>query len=483
MRVGIAGGLAVLGAALRHSTSSPRQVREYRDGRLRRIIRHARKNVPFYRDIWAARGVSPGSVRTAEDLAALPIITRKDLRARRLGAFLANGSDPDRLITIQTTGSTGEPLAVRRTPAEDFVFHVFRMRAMASFGLRPADRMARIGTHSHKQSPPAWRAAQRLGLFRQDQIALLDAPADIAAALGRTDPDVVTGDAGVLTRAAREVARLSGRAPRPRFVVTGSEMLTPGMRRRIVEGFGCPAYDTYCSEEFGLIAWECRETGLYHVCDDNVVVEVLKDGRPAREGERGDIVVTALHYHAQPFVRYVLGDEVVPGPAACPCGAPFATLSEISGRSVDYLHLPGGRELYAAAAAHVIQAVAPWVEQYELVQERVDRVVIRLVPDSPPPPEALVRLREGLEALLGPGVDIEWELVPEIVPEQGMKYRFLRSLVARDYSRAVVESNPNCSLRLRPELENPDFQRRLKPAATKRVPLVSPRFARPAVSS
>ena len=209
-------------------------------------------------------------------------------------------------------------------------------------------------------------------------------------------------------------------------------MLTPGMRRRIADAFACPVYDTYCTEEFGLVAWECRETGLYHVCDDSVVVEVLRDGRPAREGERGDIVVTALHYYAQPFVRYLLGDEVVVGPAHCPCGAPFSTLSEISGRSVDYLLLPDGRELYAAAAAHVIQAVAPWVEQYELVQERRDRVVVRLVPDSPTPPEALVRLREDLMALLGPGVDIALELVKEIVPDPGVKYRFLRSLVDRD---------------------------------------------------
>jgi phenylacetate-CoA ligase len=300
---------------------------------------------------------------------------------------------------------------------------------MSSFGLRPKDRMARVGTHSHEQSPLAWRAAQRIGLFRQTQVPLLDTPSDIAAALGKADPDVVTGNSGVLTRAAREVAQLSGRAPRPRFVVTSSEMLTPGMRRRIAEAFACPVYDTYCSEEFGLIAWECRETGLYHVCDDNVVVEVLKDGRSAREGERGDIVVTALHYYAQPFVRYLLGDEVVPGPAPCPCGAPFSTLSEISGRSVDYLSLPGGRELYAAAAAHVIQAVAPWVEQYELVQERTDMVRVRLVAAPVPPPEGLIRLRDGLITLLGPGIDVELELVPEIVPEPGEKYRFLRSLV------------------------------------------------------
>jgi len=432
MRSGMAQSLGVLGASLRHSRWTPARLREYRDRHLRRMVHHAYTNVPLYTALWDSHRCSPLAVREADDLLDLPLVTRKDFRARPLGESLAQGLDDSSLIMVHTTGSTGEPFVVRRTRAEDFSFHAFRMRAMRDFGLLRTDRMARIGTHTHDQSPLAWRIAQRVGLFRQAQIPLLDAPPDIAEALRAERPDVVTGNTGVLTRVAREFAARPDGAPRPRFVVTSSEMLTPGMRRRIAEAFGCSVYDTYCAEEFGLIAWECRETGLFHVCDDSVVVEVLKDGRPAREGERGNIVVTALHYYVQPFVRYALGDEVVPGPSPCPCGAPFATLSEISGRSVDYLRLPDGRELYAAAAAHVIQAAAPWVEQYELVQERFDRVVVRLVPDSPPPPEAQTRLRDVLEALLGQGVDVELELVKEIVPDPGMKFRFLRSLVNRD---------------------------------------------------
>ena len=431
MNIDVADGVAVLGAALRHARSTPERIREYRDQRLRRILRHARMNVPLYQDIWNGLGASPDAIRNAGDLTSLPVVMRKHFRARPAHEAFARGTDPDRLIKVQTTGSTGEPFVVLRTRAEDFIFHAFRMRAMISFGLRPTDRMARIGTHAHGQSPLAWKVAQRFGSFRQAQIPLLDEPSIIAAALRKARPDVVTGNAGVLTRVAREIAARPDDAPRPRFVVTSSEVLAAGMRRRIAEGFDCRVYDTYCSEEFGLIAWECRETGLYHVCDDSAVVEVLKDGRPAREGERGAIVVTALHFFAMPFVRYLLGDEVVVGPAHCPCGAPFSTLAEISGRTVDYLSLPGGRELYAAAAAHVIQAVAPWVEQYELVQERLNLVVVRLIPDSPPPPEAFARLRSGLTDLLGRDVDIRLEVVPEIAPGPGEKFRFLRSMVGQ----------------------------------------------------
>jgi phenylacetate-coenzyme A ligase PaaK-like adenylate-forming protein len=54
-----------------------------------------------------------------------------------------------------------------------------------------------------------------------------------------------------------------------RFVVTGGGMLNAFMRKRIREGFGTDVYDTYVSEEMSVIAWECRETGLYHVREDS----------------------------------------------------------------------------------------------------------------------------------------------------------------------------------------------------------------------
>ncbi len=78
------------------------------------------------------------------------------------------------------------------------------------------------------------------------------------------------------------------------------------------------------------MAWECRHSGDLHTCDDGVLVEVLRDGRPAEPGERGEVVVTNLHAYAMPFIRYRIGDLATRG-APCGCGAPFSTIGEITG--------------------------------------------------------------------------------------------------------------------------------------------------------
>jgi len=418
----------------RHARLTREELSAYRDRSLRRIVRHAYKNVPYYRDLFDRTGVAAADIRTAGDLALIPVTEKRDLKAELPERITARGLDPDKLTVRKTTGSTGELFTVLKSRSDEFLFHVFRLRVMQDFGLKPSDRMALISTRTSKDFPASWRAIQRMGVYCQDRIHVAEPPDRIARVLLDRKPDVVTGDSAVLDRVAMEIAGIRGRY-RPRFVVTGSEMLTPFMKRRIGEGFGATVRDTYCSEEVSVIAWECGETGLYHVREDSVIVEVMKDGVPVKEGERGEVIVTALHFRARPFLRYRQGDEVTRGPDVCPCGKPFPTLKEISGRAIDYLRLPGGRELFASALAIIVYKHAPWIERYEIVQEREGLVVLRAVPAVPPRPEELGTLKDLSSDRLGAGVEFRIELVQDIRPGPGGKFRIFRTKLGSPYDR------------------------------------------------
>jgi phenylacetate-CoA ligase len=420
----------------RHARMTRKGLAAYRDRYLRRIVHHAYENVPYYRALFDRAGVSAADIRTAGSLALIPITEKRDLKAEPPERVTARGFDPDKLSVRKTTGSTGELFTILKSRSDEFLFHVFRLQVMRDFGLRPSDRIVLMSTRTPKDFPASWRAFQRMGIYRQDRIHVADPPDRIAHILLGRKPDVITGDSAVLDRVAMEMAAARGRY-RPRFVVTGSEMLTPFMRRRIIEGFGAPAYDTYCSEEVSVIAWECRETGLYHIREDNVIVEVLKDGVPVKEGDRGEVIVTALHYRARPFLRYRLGDEVTRGPDVCPCGKPFPTLKEISGRAIDYLRLPGGRDLFASALAIIVYKHAPWIERYEIVQEREDIVVLRAVPEIPPRPEEIRKLKDLSLERMGAGVEFRIDLVQDIQPGPGGKFRIFRTKLGSPYDQGA----------------------------------------------
>ena len=416
----------------RSARGSRLELLDYRDRLLRRIIRHAYDKVPYYRELFKRAGVTPKEFKTAEDLARIPVTEKRYLRKEPEERILAAGTDARRLILRTTTGSTGEPFTIMKTRSDEFLYHVSRLRVMQDLGLRPSDRMAQIGRRSSRQTPLSWRLIQRFGLFRQDRVYLGDAPAQIADTLEKMKPDIVTGDASVIDRVSLELAGRHHEC-RPRFVVTGGGMLNTFMRKRIREGFSADVYDTYGSEEMSVIAWECRETGFYHVREDSVIAEVIENGRPVKEGERGEVVVTALLFRTMPFLRYRLGDEAVKGPDVCPCGKPFSTLKEISGRATDYLRLPDGREMYAAVVAHILQEHIAWIERYDLVQESRERIVLRIVPLDTPRADVLAMLKDKVMSLLGPGVDVQIKLVSEIQPGAGGKYRVLQSHLGSPY--------------------------------------------------
>jgi len=421
-------------ASGRHVRMTREKLSAYRDHCLRRIVHHAYKNVPYYRDLFNRTGISPSKIQTAEDLALIPITEKRALKAEPPERITAMGADPDRIRVRKTTGSTGEVLTILKSRSDDFIFHVFRLRVMQDFGLKPSDRMALISTRTSQDFPPSWRAIQKMGFYRQDRIHVAEPPDRIARALLDRKPDIITGDSTVLDRVAKEISGIRGRY-RPRLVVTGSEMITPFMKRRIGEGFGATVRDTYGSEEASVIAWECGETGLYHIREDNVIVEVIKDGVPVKEGERGEVIVTALHFRARPFLRYRQGDEVTKGPDICPCGKPFLTLKEISGRAIDYLRLPGGRDLFASALATIVYKHALWIERYEIVQEREDLVVLKAIPAVPPRPEELSVLRDLSSDRLGAGVEFRVELVEDIRPGPGGKFRIFRTKLGSPYDQ------------------------------------------------
>jgi phenylacetate-CoA ligase len=436
-----------MSALLRHSHASREHIRAFQDHHVRRLVTHAYENVPYYRRLFDQHGVKPGDIRGAADLPRIPITSKRALQSLPVEEIVARGIDPTRLVTHRTSGSSGEPFTIRRTWFEERLLGLLRLRATHDLGQRLTDRTAAVvlarPPHPRDNQLPL-RIFQSLGLYRKLQIDCLLPSEDILRALRDFRPDVLSGFAGVLARLAQTVSGDDCSVIRPRFVAVGGEVLTPLMRRHITEAFAAPVFNLYASHEFNVIAWECRETGELHTSDDSVIVEVLKDGRLAAEGERGEVVGTNLHAWAMPFIRYRLDDIVVKGSETCRCGRPFSTIRTVQGRMIDYFLLPDGRAL------HPYEIVVPlidisWIRQYQLVQEREDRVVLRVAPSFAPSSRQLASLEEAVSARLGQGVEFQVALVPEIQIEVNGKFWVSRSLVRSAYD-GIDWDNPQTAI-------------------------------------
>jgi hypothetical protein len=101
---------------------------------------------------------------------------------------------------------------------------------------------------------------------------------------------------------------------------------------------------------------------------------------------------------------------------------------------IDYFPLPGGRVIHPYEIVLIlVHNASSWIRQYQLIQEREDRVILRVVPSTTPAPQELVQLEESVTAVLGQGVEFQVILVPEIQLEPSGKFRVSRSLVNSAY--------------------------------------------------
>jgi phenylacetate-CoA ligase len=417
------GYLEALWAQLRGRPPGRREIRECQDRALRSIVRHAYENVPHYRRLFDAHGVKPDDVRTT---------SRDELRLAPAEDVVARGIRPDRLVVHRTSGTTGTPFNVLRTRLEHHITRLTWWRATRCYGVGLRDRVASVVYMEHGPAPDrlAFQCLrQRLGLGSHLPVDLCLQPTEIARILSDYQPDFVAGYAATLGLVAEAAGRLDLPPIRPRAVYLGGEILTDRAREQVRAAFGCPAYNCYASEEFGLMAWECPETGELHTHDDSMILELVKGGRAASPGERGEVVGTNLFAYAMPLIRYRLADVATRGTRQCACGAPYATIRSIQGRVMDYLRLPDGRVLHPYDIVRTMYRCAPWVLYQQIVQERLDRIVLRVVAAGDPGPDRVRALQAAMEDLVGPGVGFEVVRVPELSPLPNGKFQYSYSMV------------------------------------------------------
>ncbi|MGH8851828.1 MAG: phenylacetate--CoA ligase family protein [Casimicrobiaceae bacterium] len=417
----------------RHRDASRAALRQFQVRKLRVLVAHCRRDVAAYREHWRAADLSPADITTPEDIRHLPTIGKNELRSRPVGATIVDGADPRRLVRHLTSGSSGQPFTIYRSKREEHLLNLFRMRAYARVGVRLFDRIARFQQMPLDRLRRCWpgRLRQGLGIYREEVLDAMAPVDEMIEQLLRCRPDVVAGYASTLQHVAAGLReRGLDRTLHPRVVFTGAEVLGTAARRRIEQAFSAPLVDLYGSHEFNLLASQCRESDGYHVCDDNVLLEVLgEDGRPVGIGETGEVVATALHSYTMPFVRYRTGDLAIRGPDACPCGRAFSTLRAIQGRATDYLRLPGGRCVHPfVITGYVAEREAGWVSQLQLVETDLGRVLLKIQPESAPRPEDIERVRAFGAAILGADVHFDVTLVDGFVPHRSGKFPLYVSL-------------------------------------------------------
>lgn len=404
--------------------------------RLKSLLRHAYEHTDYYRQRMGEAGLVPDDLRSWEDLATLPLLTKDDIRLHR-DRMVARNIPRVQLTPKKTSGSTGVSLDFFVDEESLQWKRACTLRHNLWTGWELGERVGALwGNPEYRNS---WRGYVRNALLeRQTYLDTLkmdeQAMHDFYRRLQRLRPTLLFGHAHSLYLFARFIEAQGKTDLRPKGIIS-SAMVLHGFERVAIEAaFDCRVTDRYGCEEVSLIASECSEHRGLHLNMDTVVVEHLRDGKAARPGEAGALVITDLTNRGMPFIRYKIGDVAVPSDRLCPCGCSYPLIESLEGRAADYVVTPEGSYISGISLTENFAMLLGGIKQLQIVQEAVDRLVFRIVRGEGFDEGDLERLERLVAQRFGPAMGHEVEFVESLQQERSGKYRFCISKVRNPFS-------------------------------------------------
>lgn len=390
----------------------PERVLKIQQRRLRRMVDHAYRNVPFYHDVMDRLRLRPEDIRWAGDLALLPQVTKEDLLAAP-ETFRARNLPDKHCLRIESSGTSGRSKPIfheaaslflalahgqrQRTVLRHFTGRLTGYKEMHAARASGVHRQIRQFFESHSLRLPG------VELDRRNLPMLQTTLAEQVEAINEFRPTVLRGYGSHIGSMFRRVAKEDLEIAPPEAVVYGADSMPAAEKQLIEDRFGIPVLSTYQAVEALRIGFQCEERRGFHVFLDDIAVRVVDaEGREVAPGERGHLLLSNLTNRATVLLNYQLGDVVRWSTEPCPCGRRLPTLEAIEGRSDDLLVLPSGDEVHALAILEGLRTV-PGVVQVQVVQEDLDRFELRCVPK---PNTDRVRAADDLAQALAAGLGI-----------------------------------------------------------------------------
>lgn len=396
--------------------------------KLRAILNHAYRNVPYYHRLFDSVGVKPDDIRNIEDLSKIPIITKSQLKNANK-EIIARNVDLNNCVECKTSGSIGMPLTLlfskEDTPYAGASYE--RVRIENGFRLLRDVSLSVGSPYVIPKGEKKWY--QHLGIHRREGLNVFEPLDTQIQILKKVKPDAMWGYPSAIKLLAKAVEEKDIKKVSPRLIFTASEVLDSETRNFINSVFNVDLFDVYGAYETGCMAWECDEHVGYHMSVDTVLMEFIdENGEHVNAGERGKVVVTNLHSFAMPIIRYEIGDFAIPTDEECSCGRGGYLMKAIEGRCDDFIKLPGNKVASPPILWSMMKSISG-IAEFQVVQEKEDEIVVYVVKMEGAEDSTIF---EGIDTefkkVLGNNVDIKPKIVKEIAREKSGK---LRSVISR----------------------------------------------------
>ena len=395
------------------------QWKGYQEQKLKDLLIHAFTHVPFYREKYSQAGFQLSDFQNfkLENLSSLPFLEKQELREIGESKLLAENREKG--VFYSSSGSTGTPTKIYYSPrfhqtwSAAFEVRIREWAGLNRFAARGMIGGRRVVKEGDSQGPfYRYNSIEKQTYFSAYHIGP-NTVRDYLEGMIKGKVQYMTGYAMSNYFLAQEIEKAGLGAPKLKAVITSSEKLSPEMRDTFRRVYQCETYDSYSGvEACGLIS-ETPDGYLVNSPDVGILEVLDENGKAVPNGASGEVVSTGLLNFDQPLIRYRIGDRVSLGKEGKgPRNINMPVIEQIEGRVEDKVIGPDGR---AMVRFHGIFIDHQGMVASQVVQEKIDLIILRLVTDSSYSKEISEPIMiQRIQSQLGSDIRVSFEYLKEL---------------------------------------------------------------------
>jgi phenylacetate-CoA ligase len=409
----------------------PEKRRGWIQEHLDRTLRHAVKNVPYYRKTLKPYEPQFNDMIDSLDLRGLPVITKETIK-KHYHELCADNRDQYRPTPIHTSGTTGTPTQFLVDRESNISQFASLWRVLNWAGYHFGNRFVDLRRNPTKSKPLRYDIRLNSLVLAAYDLKKENIPLYVRK-LKQFNPVLIKSYPSAIDLFCRWLRETGILSYRPKAVLTCAETLFDHQKAVIDEVLKCPLYDFYNhNERAGLIS-SC-EQGKYHIHEEYSFLELVSNKDSAAKtnnpGKTGSIFATTFHNLAMPLIRYETGDVAdFDQNGSCKCNRTYKTIQKILGRVTDVVVTPDGRHLSGLEHAFMN---SPGIRLSQIVQETVHGIQVNIVKAETFTDRDIEQVDARLRQFLDDHMEISFNFVDSIAPGKNGKLQFVISRPGRE---------------------------------------------------
>ena len=300
-------------------------IKRFQEARLKETLSYVAEHSPFYKRLFAERGIDPSSIESLEELQQLPTTTKQELQLHNADFLCVEPRDIIDYVT--TSGTLGEPVTIALTEGDLQRLAYNEASSFTMAGCTNDDIMQLMTTIDRRfmAGLAYFLGARELGsgvvrvgngipelqwdtIRRVKSTACMVVPSFLTKLIEFAEKSGIDYNSSTLKRA----------------ICIGEALRTPDgalttLGKKISEKWSSlELYSTYASTEMQTSFTECEMHQGGHIPADLIIVELLdENNNPVPDGCPGEVTITTIGVEAMPLVRFKTGDICIRTTTPC----------------------------------------------------------------------------------------------------------------------------------------------------------------------